>query len=87
MLGNGNLQAANTLPQYEAYLEWGGKNFSGNYGVADAAMVDELGAPRTMFAKAAGIVVEYSRDGGSTWIDYEATDAQKTALFSNGTAL
>lgn len=68
----------------EAYLTWGGKNFSGDYGPVDAAMVSELGAPRTMFFKAAGIVIEYSTNAGSTWTDYGATDAQKVALFSSG---
>lgn len=82
--GDGSLVDPKLLPQYEAYLEWGGKNFTGSYGPIDAAMVSELGAPRTMFAKAAGIVVEYSTDGGSTWIDYGATNEQKVALFSVG---
>lgn len=82
--GDGNLVDSKLLPQYEAYLEWGGKNFASSYGPIDAAMVSELGAPRTMFAKAAGIVVEYSTDGGSTWVDYGATNEQKVALFSVG---
>ena len=68
----------------EAYLEWGGKNFTGGYGCIDAAMVDELGANRLMFAKAAGITIEYSRDNGSTWTNYGATNIQKIGLFSNG---
>lgn len=50
----------------EAYLEWGGKNFNASYGCLDAAMVPELGANRLMFAKAAGITIEYSRDNGAT---------------------
>ena len=50
----------------------------------DAAMVSELGACRTMFLKAAGIIIEYSTDGGTTWTDYGATDAQKVNLFSTG---
>ena len=70
----------------EAFLSWGGQNFSGSYGPIDAAMVSELGACRTMFAKAAGIVVEYSTNSGTTWTDYGATDAQKVALFSSGNA-
>lgn len=68
----------------EAYLTWGGRNFSGSYGCIDAAMVNELGANRLMFAKAAGITIEYSRDGGATWSDYGATDVQKVGLFSTG---
>ncbi len=68
----------------EAFLSWGGQNFSGSYGPIDAAMVDELGACRTMFAKAAGIIVEYSTDSGATWQDYGLTDTQKLQIFSNG---
>lgn len=68
----------------EAFLTWGGQNFSGSYGPIDAAMVSELGACRTMFAKAAGIVVEYSTNGGSTWQDYAAGDSTNVALFSSG---
>lgn len=68
----------------ESYLAWGGKNFSGSYGPIDAAMINDLGANRLMFGKAAGITVEYSRDGGATWTDYGLTDSQKVALFSTG---
>ena len=68
----------------EAYLSWGGKNFSAGYGPIDAAMVSELGACRTMFTKAAGITIEYSTDGGVTWLTYEATEEEKVGLFSSG---
>lgn len=68
----------------ESYLTWGGKNFSGNYGPLDAAMIGRLGADRIAFAKAAGITIEYSTDSGATWSDYGATDAQKLALFGSG---
>ena len=69
----------------EAYLTWGGKNFSGTYGPIDAAMIPDLGANRLAFMKPAGISVEYSRDSGTTWQDYGATDSQKLALTSTGT--
>ena len=81
-LNAGTPAAISSFP--EAYLSWGGKNFSAAYGPIDAAMVSELGACRTMFAKAAGIVVEYSTDGGATWLDYGLTDSQKVGLFSSG---
>lgn len=68
----------------EAYLEWGGKNFAGSYGPIDAAMVQELGANRLAFIKASALTIEYTRDGGSTWTDYGATDVQKTGLFGAG---
>lgn len=66
----------------EAYLEWGGKNFAGGYGPLDAALVSELGANRFAYGKPAGIAIEYTRDGGTTWQDYGATDAQKIAFFT-----
>lgn len=72
----------------EAYLTWGGKNFSGNYSPFDAAMVGNLGANRFAFGKAENIEVEYSRDNGATWVDYEANDTAKINLFNGlGTSL
>ena len=81
-INSGTPTAITSFP--EAYLSWGGKNFSGSYGPIDAAMIPDLGACRSMFAKAAGITVQYSRNGGSTWVDYGLTDTQKTALSSVG---
>ena len=80
--GNGDLASISTSDQYEAYLLWGGKNFQNNYGPLDASMVPELGSNRTQFINPNYVSVEYSRDGGETWLDYEATDAQKGNLFS-----
>ncbi len=82
VLGNGTLTAADTLPQYEAYLKWGGKNISGGYAPIDASMIGELGANRLAFPNAGGITVEYSRDSGTTWTDYQASDDKKVGLFS-----
>ena len=67
----------------EAYIEWGGKNFSGSYGAIDACLVPLLGANRLAFAKPAGISIEYTRDSGATWTDYGASDAAKTLLFTD----
>lgn len=71
----------------EAFLSWGGQNFSGNYGPIDACMVPDLGANRFAFIPAAAWKVEYSRDSGATWTDYGASDGQKLALTTEGTAL
>lgn len=49
-------------------------------------MVSELGANRFAFLNPTGITIEYSRDGGSTWTNYGASDKQKQGLFSNGYA-
>lgn len=67
----------------EAYLSWGGKNFAGSYGAIDAAMVPDLGANRLAFVKAAGVEIEYSRNGGASWVNYGASDAAKVGLFSD----
>lgn len=81
--GSGNV----TLPVNsvsEAYLSWGGKNFSGSYGCIDAAMIPELGANRLAFGSGEGISVEYSRDSGSTWTDYGLSADVRTCLLSIG---
>lgn len=67
----------------EAYLTWGGKNFSGTYGPIDAAMVPTLGANRSAFIKAAGVTIEYSTNGGTSWSDYGANNSQKILFFTN----
>lgn len=71
----------------EANIQWGGKNFAGSFGAIDAAMVADLGANRMAFAKAAGITIEYSTNGGSTWTDYGASEATKLGLTSTGAGL
>ena len=71
----------------ESYLAWGGKNFSGSYGVIDGALVDVLGANRFAFGDPSGVTIEYSRDGGTTWTDYGASDSTKAALFSTNSTI
>lgn len=39
-------------------------------------------ANRLQFANPEGITIEYSNDGGATWIDYGATDQQKIKIVS-----
>lgn len=78
----GAAPASHTQP--EASLKWGGKNFAGSYGVIDASMIGDLGANRFAFGKPEGVNITYSRDNGSSWQDYGATNGQKTALFSDG---
>lgn len=72
----------------EANLGWGGKNFYSSFGPLDAALVPDLGANRFAFAKPEGITIEYSKDGGSTWLNYNASNSQKLGLTTNiGTSL
>ena len=83
-VGNHTHDKSTITSVYEANLEWGGKNFSASYGPIDAAMIQPLGANRFAFLKPAGLTIEYSTDGGSTWTDYGATNTQKTGLFGMG---
>ena len=71
---------ANTV--YEANLLWGGRNIVNSYSPVDAGMVSELSANVMAFPNPTGISVEYSVDGGVTWLDYGATDEQKVNLFT-----
>lgn len=66
----------------ESYLTWGGKNFVSDYGPIDASLIPELSANRLAFGNADAITVEYSRDSGSTWTNYGASDTDKVNLFS-----
>lgn len=72
---------ANTM--YEANLLWGGRNIASKFSPIDAAMMSELSGNLMAFPNPAGISIEYSRDGGVTWLDYEATDEQKVRIFTS----
>ena len=76
---------ANTM--CEANLRWGGRNIANGFSPIDAAMVGELSANLMAFPNPAGITVEYSRDGGVTWLDYEAQDYEKINLFTSESKL
>ena len=84
-LDNGTAVVASNVNK-EAYLTWGGRNLSGSYAPIDAAMIPELGANRFAFIPANNWTVEYSRDGGVTWIDYEADSSDKLKLTTTGTS-
>lgn len=69
--------------QYEANLQWGGKNFADSYGPIDAARIPDLGANRFDMGAAEGITIEYSNDAGATWEDYGTSDFNKVSLISS----
>lgn len=71
------------VPLKEAYIEWGGKDLTGNFSPFDAAIEGRLGANRLAFMPPSAISVEYSHDYGETWNDYGATDDQLYYLTSN----
>ena len=68
----------------DAYVTWGGKAVYNNITPDDAGCVDEFGHNKMAFLPAACIQVHYSTDGGSTWVDYGLTDAQKIQLVTYG---
>ena len=76
---------ANTM--CEANLRWGGRNIGEGYSPVDAAMISELSSNIMAFPNPAGISIEYSRDGGVTWLDYGATDEQKVKVFTTESVL
>ena len=69
---------------YDGYTVWGGKNVAGNISAIDGAASNLHSANRFAFARPDGVIIEYSRDNGTTWNTYtEATDDIKTTLISN----
>ena len=68
--------------RYESQLLWGNAHKVGSISPVDAAASSLHSANRLQFAKPAGITIEYSRDGGSTWVDYGSSDASKVKLVS-----
>lgn len=68
----------------DAYVTWGGKAIYNNISPDDAGCVDEFGHNKMAFLPANCIQVHYSTDGGSTWVDYGLTDAQKIQLVTYG---
>ncbi len=64
----------------DAYVTWGGKSLKGDITPDDMGCIDEFGHNKLAFLPAECITVEYSTDGGSTWLDYGLTDAQKVAM-------
>lgn len=81
---NNNLASVTANMNKEAHLTWGGKNHVASFGPIDAAMIPDLGANRLAFFPKEKVVLEYSRNGGSTWTT-KNSDSMKKGLFGNGT--
>lgn len=81
-LGNVDNTRDATKAVHESRLLWGDTNIVGDISPIDAAMSSLHSANRAEFANPKGITIEYSNDGGSTWLDYGADDANKIALLS-----
>lgn len=67
-------------------LQLGQSIKNGDYYQAKMTPIDtanlEFSTNRLAFNKPECITIEYSNDGGSTWLDYEATDIQKIGFIS-----
>lgn len=61
---------------------WGGKNLHDEVSPTDAAMVSVIGGNKFALCKSQGITVEYTNDGGATWVNYDATEETKINLIS-----
>ena len=64
----------------ENIIRAGGPSISGGVSSTDMAMNEDFSANRLAYMPAKDIEVEYSNDGGTTWVDYGLTDAQKQSL-------
>ena len=70
----------------EAYLTWGGKDFTSSFSPLDAALEPRLGANRLEMCPGSGIKIERTTDGGTTWTEVSTSsisNAQRSALFSS----
>ena len=81
-LGNVDNTSDANKAVFESRLLWGGTNIAGDISPIDAAMSNIHSANRAAFANPAGIIIEFSNDGGSTWTDYGASDTSKIQLVS-----
>lgn len=65
----------------ESYLTWGGKHLKASLSPVDAAMTFGA-ANRFSFIPASKITIEYSTNGGTSWLPYDSTDAEKINSFT-----
>lgn len=67
--------------RYDAYISWGG-NVAGGASPVDVAINSTLNPNRLAFMDADDISIEYSTDGGNTWVDYGVSDENKIKFVS-----
>lgn len=70
---------ANTM--YEDKLLWGRNSLLGTISPIDVLIRDNDSCNMLSFVKSDGVSIEYSRDGGNSWVDYGLTPEQKNSLF------
>lgn len=67
----------------DEYITWGGRDTYANYhGPLDATMIKEMGNSNNLlaFIKPSAISIEYSIDGGETWLDKNISDIVKQQM-------
>ena len=67
---------------YATDVCWGGRSVVGDVSPVSAALIGAIGSNKFELCNPAGVKVEYSTDGGATWVDYGASDASKIQLLS-----
>ena len=65
---------------YDNNILFGGSNIVGGVSPVDAALDLNVGGNKAAFSNPNGITIEYTNDGGVTWLDYGATDLDKVEL-------
>ena len=66
----------------EAYLRWGGRDFTDDCSPVDQAMVASLSPNRLELTRADGITIERSANTGSSWSAVTMTDGEKRMMTS-----
>lgn len=64
----------------ETSIKYSHKHLAGGVSLIDSAMSSVHSANRFQFANPSGITIEYSTDGGKTWLDYGADNDNKIRL-------
>ena len=72
---------------YESKLNWGNSSLSGNVTPMGASLSTEHSANRIAFLNPAAIQIEYTTNGGSTWLDSGYTDNEKMWLCTGNSAV
>lgn len=70
----------------EAYLTWGGKDFTQSFSPLDAALEPRLGANRLEMCAGTSIKIERTTDGGTSWTEVTTSsinNANRSTLFSS----
>lgn len=77
---NGGIKYMDALPRQ--YVGTTSDGYTDGLDPMSRALVSTAASNKTFGLPASSITIEYSTDGGTTWVDYGASDADKIQLFS-----